>query len=45
MSGTCYEDWELEDPRGKDIGTVRAIRDEIRERVVKLLAELGVAET
>ena len=42
VPGTRYEDWELEDPRGKDIATVRAIRDEIRAHVEKLLADLGV---
>ncbi len=40
--GTRYEDWALEDPAGQGIGAVRPIRDEIRERVVALLAELGV---
>jgi protein-tyrosine-phosphatase len=35
------EDWALEDPNGKSLGQVRKIRDEIRDRVVKLLAELG----
>jgi protein-tyrosine-phosphatase len=35
-----YEDWELEDPAGKDLVTVRAIRDEIERRVRALLAEL-----
>jgi len=38
--GKRYEDWELEDPAGKDIDTVRRIRDEIADRVEKLLAEL-----
>ncbi len=38
--GKRYEDWELEDPAGKDIETVRAIRDEIRARVERLLSEL-----
>ena len=38
--GKRYEDWELEDPDGKDLETVRRIRDEIAERVRKLLAEL-----
>src|SRR5205814_5910205 len=28
-----YADWELEDPAGKDLDTVRRIRDEIAERV------------
>ncbi|MBO9568321.1 MAG: arsenate reductase ArsC [Cellulomonas iranensis] len=40
--GTRYEDWVLEDPAGQGIDAVRPIRDEIRERVVALLAELGV---
>ena len=31
--GKRYEDWELEDPAGKDLETVRRIRDEIAERV------------
>ena len=38
--GTRYEDWELEDPAGKDLATVRGIRDEIDRRVRALLAEL-----
>ena len=28
--GKRYEDWDLEDPAGKDLETVRRIRDEIR---------------
>ena len=28
--GKRYEDWELEDPAGKDLQTVRRIRDEIQ---------------
>jgi arsenate reductase (thioredoxin) len=38
--GKRYEDWELEDPAGKDIETVRQIRDQIAERVERLLSEL-----
>jgi protein-tyrosine-phosphatase len=38
--GKRYLDWELEDPAGKDLETVRAIRDEIDRRVLGLLAEL-----
>lgn len=38
--GKRYEDWVLEDPAGKDIDSVRAIRDEIRSKVENLLAEL-----
>ena len=39
--GKRYEDWELEDPAGKDIETVRRIRDEIDTRVSALARELG----
>ena len=38
--GRRYEDWDLEDPSGKDVETVRAIRDEIERRVRSLLSEL-----
>ncbi|MFL5908306.1 MAG: arsenate reductase ArsC [Solirubrobacterales bacterium] len=41
--GKRYEDWELEDPSGKDLETVRRIRDEIEERVDALLGELSPA--
>ena len=39
--GKRYEDWELEDPAGKDLETVRRIRDEIAERVRVLLGEIA----
>ena len=38
--GKRYEDWELVDPAGKDIETVRAVRDDIRGRIETLLSEL-----
>ncbi len=38
--GKRYEDWKLEDPAGQGIPAVRAIRDDIRARIVKLLGEL-----
>jgi arsenate reductase len=38
--GKRYEDWALVDPSGKDIDAVRAIRDDIDERVRTLLAQL-----
>jgi len=41
--GKRYEDWELEDPAGKDITTVRRVRDEIKARVNALLAEIAPA--
>jgi len=40
--GKRYEDWELVDPKGKSIGEVRSIRDDIKARVTSLLAELSV---
>lgn len=38
--GKRYEDWELVDPAGKDIDTVRAVRDDIKGRIETLLSEL-----
>jgi arsenate reductase len=38
--GKRYEDWELEDPAGKHLETVRRVRDDIRGRVESLIAEI-----
>ncbi len=38
--GKRYEDWELTDPAGQPIEVVRQVRDEIRDRVEKLVADL-----
>jgi arsenate reductase (thioredoxin) len=38
--GKKYEDWQLDDPSGQDLETVRRIRDELDQRVRKLMAEL-----
>jgi arsenate reductase len=38
--GKRYEDWELDDPAGQDIATVRRIRDEIDTRVQALVDDL-----
>jgi arsenate reductase len=38
--GKKYVDWELDDPNGKDVVTVRVIRDDIRVRVESLVLEL-----
>jgi protein-tyrosine-phosphatase len=38
--GKRYEDWELDDPAGQDLKTVRRIRDELDRRVQRLIAEL-----
>jgi arsenate reductase (thioredoxin) len=34
------EDWALEDPKGKSLEQVRKVRDEIKERVTKLVKEI-----
>lgn len=38
--GKRYEDWVLDDPAGAPIEKVRIIRDEIKVKVEKLLAEV-----
>ena len=38
--GKRYEDWVLEDPAGKNLDTVREVRDQIRDRVENLINEL-----
>jgi protein-tyrosine-phosphatase len=43
--GKRYEDWEVEDPAGKDIRAVRTIRDDIERRVVRLIEELQPRES
>jgi arsenate reductase (thioredoxin) len=40
IPGKRYIDWDLPDPKGRPIEEVRAIRDEITERVSRLIAEL-----
>ena len=41
--GKRYEDWELDDPAGRDLETVRRIRDQIDERVQTLISDLLAA--
>jgi arsenate reductase (thioredoxin) len=43
LPGKRYLDWELEDPAGKGVASVRPIRDDIEQRVRGLLDDLGVA--
>lgn len=43
--GKRYVDWELEDPSGKTVEEVRPIRDDLRDRIETLMAELGVPVT
>ncbi|MGP3949781.1 arsenate reductase ArsC [Streptomyces sp. 7N604] len=39
--GKKYLDWQLEDPAGKGVESVRPIRDEIRTRIEGLIAEIA----
>jgi arsenate reductase len=38
IPGALREDWPLPDPKGRPIDEVRAIRDDIQERVKRLIA-------
>src|ERR1700744_5263479 len=38
--GVSYRDWKLDDPAGQPLDAVRAIRDEIVDRVQALIIEL-----
>lgn len=40
--GKRYEDWDVRDPAGQNLDTVREIRDDIQTRVATLLRELGI---
>jgi protein-tyrosine-phosphatase len=42
--GKRYEDWELTDPAGRPVDEVRPIRDEIKQRVENLVADLFPAQ-
>jgi protein-tyrosine-phosphatase len=41
--GKRYVDWEVGDPAGKTLEEVRPIRDDLEQRVLGLMAELGMA--
>jgi arsenate reductase len=43
IPGKRYVDWELDDPAGRPVDEVRAIRDDIARRVGELVAELDGA--
>jgi arsenate reductase (thioredoxin) len=34
-----FEDWQLDDPEGQSIEVFRRVRDEVKERVIKLIEE------
>ena len=38
--GKRYEDWQLDDPAGQGIESVRPIRDEIKRRIEELMTEI-----
>jgi arsenate reductase len=40
--GKRYEEWALPDPAGQSADTVRPIRDDIEERVKRLISDLGI---
>jgi len=40
IPGKRYLDWELEDPKGRPVGAVRATREDIARRVERLVREL-----
>ena len=40
--GKRYEDWELTDPAGQPIAVVRTVRDDIEQRVRRLLENLNI---
>jgi arsenate reductase len=43
--GKRYEDWELDDPAGQGVESVRPIRDDIKARIEDLIASLNPAGT
>jgi arsenate reductase (thioredoxin) len=44
VPGVERRDWALADPKGRPVGEVRAIRDEIKARVAALVASRGWAK-
>ena len=38
------EDWQLEDPTGRALEQVRAIRDDIKARVIRLIEEIRLKD-
>ncbi|MFI2352220.1 arsenate reductase ArsC [Streptomyces sp. NPDC019443] len=42
--GKKYLDWTLEDPAGKGVESVRPIRDEIKNRIEALIAEIDAKQ-
>lgn len=45
FAGKRYLDWQLDDPAGQGLDTVRVVRNEIRHRVESLITELSHSST
>ena len=45
VPGKRYLDWDLPDPKGQPVETVRQIRDDIAQRVDRLISELDAQES
>jgi len=43
IPGKRYIDWDLEDPKGRRVDDVRAIRDDIAQRVRELITHLNAS--
>jgi protein-tyrosine-phosphatase len=43
--GRRYEEWNVPDPAGKGIDEVRAIREDIKARVLRLMEQIGIPAT
>jgi arsenate reductase len=43
IPGRRYVDWELDDPAGRSVDEVRAVRDEIARRITELATAQGTA--
>jgi arsenate reductase len=43
VPGVQRDDWPLEDPKGKPLARVREIRDEVKQRVQRLIDQQGWA--
>jgi arsenate reductase len=45
VPGVQRDDWPLEDPKGKPLTRVREIRDEVKQRVQRLIQQRGWASS
>jgi arsenate reductase len=40
VQGEMFEDWQLDDPDGQPLGVFKRVRDEIKAKVLNLIAQL-----